>query len=114
MQSWNTIVQLVLKYPPHQDLKVDKSAVLHPLKEGFVRRIGELQGQIADFGRRLPDGRGVHIREFDDHFLVHWDKVDPSDPIGHLVQDAPHWIGIGALVLIGIVAVGLALSEDSS
>ncbi|MHA7648214.1 hypothetical protein [Nitrosopumilus sp. S4] len=38
----------------------------------------------------------LHIREYDDKFLVHSDKVDPrKDPIGHLVKDAPE-------VLIGL------------
>ena len=38
----------------------------------------------------------LHIREYDDKFLVHTDKIDPrKDPIGHLVYDAPE-------VLIGL------------
>ncbi|MFQ5497958.1 MAG: hypothetical protein ACE5DU_08755 [Nitrosopumilus sp.] len=38
----------------------------------------------------------LHIREYDDKFLVHTDKIDPrKDPIGHLVSDAPE-------VLIGL------------
>lgn len=31
----------------------------------------------------------LHIREYDDKYLVHMDKVDPlEDPLGHLVFDA--------------------------
>ena len=38
----------------------------------------------------------LHIREYNDKFLVHTDKVDPRvNPIGHLVHDAPE-------ILIGI------------
>ena len=38
----------------------------------------------------------LHIREYDNKFLLHSDKVDPrNDPIGHLVHDAPE-------VLIGL------------
>lgn len=38
----------------------------------------------------------LHIREYDDKFLVHTDKVDPrKDPLGHLVFDAPE-------ILIGL------------
>jgi len=113
MYSWKVVIPSVLANPPHQDLKVDKSIVVHPLKEGFVRRVGELQGQLADYGKRLSDGKGIHIREYSDYFLIHWDKVDPSDPVGHLIQDAPHWIIISAIVL-GTALVGLALSRDSS
>lgn len=38
----------------------------------------------------------LHIREYEDKFLVHVDKVDPrKNPIGHLVYDAPE-------VLVGL------------
>ena len=38
----------------------------------------------------------LHIREYDDKFLVHTDKVDPrKNPLGHLVHDAPE-------VLVGL------------
>jgi hypothetical protein len=31
----------------------------------------------------------LHIREYDDKYLVHMDKVDPlEDPLGHLIFDA--------------------------
>jgi hypothetical protein len=34
-----------------------------------------------------------HVREYDDHYSVHMDKVDPAkDPVGHLVIDAPEYI----------------------
>jgi len=54
------------------------------------------------------------MREYADRFLVHWDKIDPSgDPIGHLVQDAPHWIVIGALTgFFRIVSSHTLFSED--
>lgn len=35
----------------------------------------------------------LHIREYDDKFLVHTDKIDPrKDPIGHLMCDAPEFL----------------------
>jgi hypothetical protein len=38
----------------------------------------------------------LHIREYDDKFLIHTDKIDPrKDPLGHLVFDAPE-------VLVGL------------
>ena len=43
----------------------------------------------------------LHIREYDDKFLVHTDKVDPREnPIGHLIHDAPE-------VLVGLVFAAL-------
>ena len=47
----------------------------------------------------------LHIREYDDKFLVHTDKVDPrKDPIGHLFYDAPE-------VLIGLACTAIGGNE---
>ncbi len=45
----------------------------------------------------------LHIREYDDKFLVHTDKVDPREnPIGHLIHDAPEvLIGLACAVFGG-------------
>ncbi len=43
----------------------------------------------------------LHIREYDDKFLVHMDKVDPrKNPLGHLVFDSPE-------VIIGLVSAAI-------
>ena len=40
----------------------------------------------------------LHIREYEDKYVVHMDKIDPrKDPLGHLVVDAPE-------VLIGLAS----------
>lgn len=43
----------------------------------------------------------LHIREYDDKYLIHVDKVDPrQDPLGHLIHDAPEFlIGLGCAIL---------------
>ena len=45
----------------------------------------------------------LHIREYDDKYLVHMDKVDPrQDPLGHLVHDAPEiLIGVASGIIAG-------------
>ena len=45
----------------------------------------------------------LHIREYDDKYTVHMDKYDPrSDPIRHLVWDAPEvLIGLAGAVIGG-------------
>ena len=45
----------------------------------------------------------LHIREYDDKFLVHNDRIDPRiDPVGHLVHDAPEvLIGLACAVFGG-------------
>lgn len=56
----------------------------------------------------------LHIREYDDKFLVHVDKFDPrSDPINHLIYDAPEVIfGLGAGVIVGS-SIGKAVHSSS-
>ncbi len=45
----------------------------------------------------------LHIREYDDKFLVHTDKVDPrTNVFGHLVSDAPEvLVGLASAVIGG-------------
>ena len=45
----------------------------------------------------------LHIREYDDKFLVHTDRIDPREnPLGHLVQDAPEvLVGLACAVFGG-------------
>ncbi len=47
----------------------------------------------------------LHIREYDDKFLVHSDNVDPKkDVLGHLVHDAPEvLVGLACAVFGGIL-----------
>ena len=46
----------------------------------------------------------LHIREYDDKFLVHSDRVDPrKNIVGHLVHDAPEvLVGLACAVFSGI------------
>ena len=45
----------------------------------------------------------LHIREYDDKFLVHTDKADPrKDPLAHLVLDAPEiLVGLASAIIGG-------------
>lgn len=50
----------------------------------------------------------LHIREYDDKYLVHMDQVDPrKDPLGHLARDAPE-------VLVGVTSAIVAAKKVSS
>jgi len=52
-------------------------------------------GQKKDANKQYRYGT-LHIREYDDKYLLHIDKVDPrKNPLGHLVFDAPE-------VLVGL------------
>ena len=50
----------------------------------------------------------LHIREYDDKFLVHMDKIDPREnPIGHLVQDSPE-------ILVGLASAAIGGAKVAS
>ncbi|HEY8110055.1 MAG TPA: hypothetical protein VIG05_04250 [Candidatus Nitrosotenuis sp.] len=50
----------------------------------------------------------LHIREYDDKYLVHMDKVDPrKNPLGHLALDAPE-------VLVGLASGALGGAKVAS
>jgi hypothetical protein len=50
----------------------------------------------------------LHIREYDDKFLVHTDHVDPlKNPIGHLLYDAPE-------VLVGLTSAAMGGAKVAS
>ena len=54
-------------------------------------------GQKNDADKQYRYGN-LHIREYEDKYLVHMDKIDPrKDPLGHLLVDAPE-------VLIGLAS----------
>ncbi|HEY1211939.1 MAG TPA: hypothetical protein VGE82_03250 [Nitrososphaera sp.] len=43
----------------------------------------------------------LHIRDYDSHYSVHMDKVDPmSNPLGHLLVDAPEYLAAATAALI--------------
>jgi len=57
----------------------------------------------------------LHIREYDDKFLVHTDKKDPrKDPLGHLVYDAPEILIGLACAIFGGSQVAKKISNNKS
>ena len=76
---------------PGDDIEVPKE-----LREFMIEGAEEtFLGQKNGAKKQYRYGN-LHIREYDDKFLVHTDKIDPrEDPVGHLVHDAPE-------VLIGL------------
>jgi hypothetical protein len=45
----------------------------------------------------------LHIREYEEKYLVHMDKVDPrDDPLGHIIHDIPEiLVGVTGAILGG-------------
>lgn len=55
----------------------------------------------------------LHIREYDDKFLIHNDKIDPrKDPLGHLLYDAPEVLAGLAFAVFGGLQVGKSLFNN--
>ena len=76
---------------PREEIVVPKELREFMLEKAEETSLGQKNGAKKQY--RYGN---LHIREYDDKFLVHTDKIDPrKDPIGHLVYDAPE-------VLIGL------------
>jgi hypothetical protein len=61
-------------------------------------RLGERRGAKKQF--RYGN---LHIREYDDEYVVHMDNADPrKDPLGHLLKDSPETLlGIASSIYFG-------------
>lgn len=88
-------------------MPIDEIEVPKALREFMLEGAQEtILGQKNGAKKQFRYGN-LHIREYDDKFLVHTDKIDPrKDPLGHLVYDAPE-------VLIGIACSILGASKVS-
>ena len=58
----------------------------------------------------------LHIREYDDKYMVHTDRVDPrQDPLGHLIYDAPEFlVGLGCAIFGGNKVASIIKKNSSS
>ncbi len=58
----------------------------------------------------------LHIREYDEKYLVHMDKIDPrEDPIGHLIYDAPEYlIGLECAIYGNILSNAVSFFKRDS
>jgi hypothetical protein len=87
---WKAIASAVMALPQHGKLHVRRDEVPHPRDAGLYRSVG-LARKCRHYRHVLPDGRGLHVHEYDDHYRVHWDAVDPSvSLLRHLWHDVTH------------------------
>jgi len=93
----------------------DEIEVPKELREFMLEEAEEtFLGQKNDALKQYRYGN-LHIREYDDKFLVHNDKIDPrKDPVGHLVHDAPEvLIGLACALFGGSQIVKKAVNKNS-
>ena len=84
---------------PGDEIEVPKELREFMFEEAEETILGQKNGALKQY--RYGN---LHIREYDDKFLVHTDEVDPRvNPIGHLVYDAPEvLIGIACGIFTGL------------
>jgi hypothetical protein len=80
------------------EIEVPKELREFMLEEAEETLLGQKNGAYKQY--RYGN---LHIREYENKFLVHTDKIDPrKDPIGHLIHDAPEvLIGLACAVFGG-------------
>ena len=80
------------------EIEVPKQLRQFMLEGARETRLGDKKGAKKQY--RYGN---LHIREYDDKYTVHTDKYDPrSDPIRHLVWDAPEvLIGLAGAIIGG-------------
>ncbi len=78
------------------EIEVPKEIRPFMLEQAEETKLGQKNGSNKQY--RYGN---LHIREYDDKYLIHMDTVDPrKDPIGHLIFDAPE-------VLIGLATAAI-------
>jgi hypothetical protein len=86
-----------------KEIRISKE-VLPSLPEEYTEtRLGEPRGAR----RQFRNSSGVHVREYEDQYEVHVDRVDPrTDPIGHLLRDSPETLLSAAAGLLAARSLG--------
>ena len=76
---------------------------VRPLMEYEPTILGEKKGSIKQYRHG-----NLHIREYDNYYSVHYDKIDPrNDPFGHILVDASkYFLGIMMLSALSNYIVG--------
>lgn len=85
------------------EIEIPKELRSFMLEEAKETKLGKGNG-----ARKQYRYGNLHIREYDDRYVVHMDKIDPrKSPLGHLAVDAPE-------VLVGFATAIIAGSRVAS
>jgi len=95
---------------PGNEIEVPKELREFMLEEAEETSLGQKNGAYKQY--RYGN---LHIREYDNKFLLHSDKVDPREnPLGHLIHDAPEVLVGLACAALGGTKVRSALKQKKS
>jgi hypothetical protein len=112
--KWLKVAAALAKEPPETEVHVPKLNAQHPLDAGLRPSLGLPVGQQADFRLRMDDCRGLHVRDFGNHYEAHLDRVDPDCSLPeHLRLDAPGAYVAGAGALGALVGLCLGRTRES-
>jgi hypothetical protein len=76
---------------------------VRPIIDYEESQLGERKGATRQF--RLGK---LHIREYNEYYTAHMDKVDPNkDALGHLLFDAPQYL----VAIVAAISLGTSLSS---
>ena len=93
-----------------EEIEVPKELRQFMLEEAQETNLGQKNGAKKQY--RYGN---LHIREYDDKYLVHQDKIDPrKDPLGHLIHDAPEVLVGLAFAALGGTKASKAIKEKKS
>jgi hypothetical protein len=96
--TWSDVLR-ELEQSPDAIIHTPKGDLPPPLVSGAHRSSGMPIGQRGDFRWTLADCRGLHTREFADHWETHLDAVAPEcSLVDHLEQDAPAVVVVASAV----------------
>ena len=102
--EWVSVFQQVAASPPHDEFRVPKLGMPHPIDMGFRLASGYPNGSLAQYSYKTSGAGRIHIREYETCFMVHRDWGDPDSGLRglilHLFNDSPEvLVGLGLLWL---------------
>ena len=100
--SWEDAIRLLDADAPRAHVRFARHLVPHPLDAQFHQGLGVPVGQRADFFKPLPDGRGLHVQDFDEHYEAHLDSTEAGcDDLVRAVGSGPALAAVVGLTAIG-------------
>ncbi|MDP8003324.1 MAG: hypothetical protein ACP5I6_03075 [Caldisphaera sp.] len=87
--DWADIEHYLASKPFYYHVLIRKCNISNPKASGYKRSFGEYNGEKIDWRKTLINGTCIHIREYENYYIVHKDKVNPDDNLlKHIALDS--------------------------